>query len=299
MLAFLRSRGDEIEHFTPVNYNLLPQWLDEKFFTKHKLFKGKRNPAIVVDFLYHPAAVFWFEHHPTTFKKPQWKKNFKPDKQHRLEPDYPSCCHLVYASLKQDFKWKSPKHIKDLVKWLDVSDGAIYTSAKQTILMKEPALQIDAYIDSTEHDHKKTVKLIELLSREPLARIAALPEVKRAATRVRKENIKGIAFYKKNIKLFKNGSFIDFTRTRIEAPHFIANYLYPKLLYVVRLSMRNGLYHLGVGASPWLRGKSRIHIGELLKKYGGGGHKEVGGVEFQRRDEAELASVEIMAVLGK
>src|ERR1700685_3337099 len=94
VLAFLRSRGDDIEHFTPVNYYLLSQWMDEKFFEKHKLFSGKRNPAIIVDFLYHPKAAMWFEHHATTFKRPEWEKKFKPDTFHRLEPQYPSCCHL-------------------------------------------------------------------------------------------------------------------------------------------------------------------------------------------------------------
>src|SRR5579859_7809019 len=108
MLAFLRSRGDDIEHYVPVRYDLIPQWRDEKFFEKHRLFKGRHNPAIIVDFPFHPSAAFWFDHHLTPFRKPGWEKKFKSDKSHRYDDTYRSACALVYDSLKKDFAWKPP-----------------------------------------------------------------------------------------------------------------------------------------------------------------------------------------------
>src|SRR5271155_4749866 len=90
MLAFLRSRGDDIEHFIPVKYDIIPvgtkkQWLDDKFLEKNKLFRGKHNPAIIVDFPYHPQAAFWFDHHLRPFRKPGWEKKFKSDREHRYD----------------------------------------------------------------------------------------------------------------------------------------------------------------------------------------------------------------------
>src|SRR5882672_7372494 len=82
VLAFLRSRGDDAGHFVPVKYDIIPEWLDEDFFNKHKLFKGKRNLAVVVDFPYHPKAAFWFDHHLLPFRKKVWGDKFKPDQSH-------------------------------------------------------------------------------------------------------------------------------------------------------------------------------------------------------------------------
>jgi len=297
MLHFLRERGDDIEHFVPVNYDLIPQWLDEHFFEKHKLFKGKHNPAIIVDFLYHPKAAFWFEHHPTTFKKESWQKNFKPSKYHNFITTYPSCCHLVYDSLKNNFGWRPPRYLTELMEWLDIIDGARYRSARQTIEMKEPALMVDAFIETNEHSPKSQKWLIDLLARKPLAAIARMPEVKKAVEHMRKRNEKGAEFFEKRYQPFRTGAFIDIRKTKLEPPHFYEPYRFPENEFSVRLSIRDGLNHIRVGRNPWLSGKPRVHIGELLRKYGGGGHQNVGGVEFRSARVAEKAAKEIIAVL--
>lgn len=298
MLAFLRSRGDDIEHFTPVNYYLLPQWKDERFFEKHKLFKGKRNPAIIVDFLYHPKAAWWFEHHSTTFKKETWKKHFKKDKQHQLEPQYPSCCHLVYAALKKDFKWKPPKHLETLVEWLDVIDGAQYKSAKQTIEVREAALQVNEFVERKNHSVVENARIVSLLATTPLSRIALLPIVKEAVAELRKKDLKGLAFCRKNAVMIGRVCFLDRSGSKLEFPHFALQYLFPKMVYFVRVSNRDGLYHINVGLNPWRKGEGWIHVGELLKRFGGGGHEGVGGVEFRVRKEAMAASQEIVKAIN-
>ena len=126
MLAFLWSRGDDIEHYIPVKYDVIPKWRDERFLEKNKLFKGKHNPAIIVDFPFHPQAAFWFDHHLTPFRKPGWEKKFKPDRERRYDDSYRSACHLVYDSLREGFGWKPPAHLRELVKWLNVIDFAGY-----------------------------------------------------------------------------------------------------------------------------------------------------------------------------
>ncbi|HVM76981.1 MAG TPA: hypothetical protein VMU07_02415 [Candidatus Paceibacterota bacterium] len=293
MLAFLRSRGDDIEHFTPVNYYLLEDWLDEKFFEKHKLFRGRRNPPIIVDFLYHPAAAWWFEHHPTTFKKPEWEKRFRADRQHRLEPQYPSCCHLVCAALQKDFAWKAPRHISELVKWLDVIDGAQYKSAKQTIELKEPALRVNEYIERQSHTKAENAWLVKALSERPLASIANEPKVKQLIRFVKEQDKKGIAFYKKHATVVGRVCYIDRTDVDITFAHYTAQYVFPKAMYFVRLSDRDGQYHVNVGINPWprsLRRRGLVHVGNMLKPFKGGGHEGVGGVEFKTRKEAEHAA---------
>jgi oligoribonuclease NrnB/cAMP/cGMP phosphodiesterase (DHH superfamily) len=301
MLAFLRSRGDDIEHYTPLDFDILPQWIDEGFFKKHRLFRGKRNPAIVMDFPYHPKAAFWFDHHPTTFKKESWKKKFRPSKFRRLEPRYPSCCHLVYASLKKDFHWAPPKHITELVRWLDIIDGARYKTPKQTIVIKEAALEVDAYIEKSDRNVPSTIHLINMLSQMPIGEVARLPDVQAIAKEARIQNIKNLEFYKKHLKRFGQATFIDLTKDHSQGLRYAPYYLFPNVIYAIRLTPKHGLfpYHIGVGANPWRPGKNKIHLGELAMKLGGGGHKGAAGIEFKTRDAAERAINEILTHLNK
>lgn len=304
MLSFLQSRGDEIEHFVPVNYHLTRQWLDEKFFAKHALFKGRRNPAIVVDFMYHPAAAFWFDHHPTTFKKESWKKRFKPTKFHHWNPRYVSNCHLTYAALKESFGWRPPKVLKDLIPWADMIDGAQYKNPLQTIRIKEPALEIAAFVDRKDDDEREAAALIKALAQKSLREIASLKKIRTVAASVRRENLKTLEFYKKNLQVMGDATFIDLTDTKFHSLRFAPYYLKPKLMYAVRLTRKDGLYHLGIGGNPWIKGAAEkrhkdAHAGEILKKYGGGGHKKAGAVEFKTRAEAEKALVEIIPQLNK
>jgi hypothetical protein len=298
MLAFLRSRGDVIERFTAIDYDLQKDWLDDRFFKKHKLFKGKRNPAIVVDFSYHPGATWWFDHHESPFKKEIWKKKFKPSKFRQYGPKYWSACHFVEAVLRRDFGWKPPAHFKELVKWLDIIDGARYASVKQTLVIKDAALEIDLFIDETHRDRKNTVWMVDLLSRKSFQEIARLPKVKRAAARAKKDIAKSLAWYKKNVKPIGTVSFVDIQRIRFKPLRFAPYYVYPKTRYAVRLGWKGSLHHVGVGFNPWIRSGNTINIGTLLKRYGGGGHRDVGAVDFKKRTDAERAVNEIIGILN-
>lgn len=298
LLAFLRERGDRIAHYVSVNFDSMPQWLDEKFFKKHKLFTGKRNPAIVVDFPYHPKAAWWFDHHLTAFKKAPWQKKFRPDKFHHHDPSYASACHLVMASLQKSFGWSPPRHIRELAKWLDVIDGAGYTSARQTILMKEPALQANNFIESRTDSKKITLWTIRFLSQKSIEKYADAPIVKESMQGIRRKTAVAVKFYKKNINILGKVMFVDLASVDLgEAGHYAPYYLYPRFVYLVRFRQKQNFFHIGVSANPWRRSENKIHIGELLRKYGGGGHKNVGGVEFKTRAKAERAVRDIIKLL--
>lgn len=299
MLAFLRSRGDDIEHFVPVDYDQTEQYFKNDFFATNRLFKGKHNPAIVMDFLFHPKAAFWFDHHSSTFRRKGWKRFFKPSKFHVLDPHSLSCCHLAYDALRKNFGWKPPRHLAELVRWLDVVDSARYASAKQTIEMKEPALCVDAFIDKTRKDGTVAAWMVTLLSERPLTSIATVPKVKKMAIRVRKENKKALLFYRRNLQPFGTGTFIDLIGARSPMLRHAPYYLFPKLMYAVRFTMKGKFYHVGVGANPWLRGANTVNIGDLLGRYGGGGHKGAGAVDFATRKEALRAVDGIIKVLNK
>lgn len=286
VLAFLRSRGDDIEHFVPVKYDIIPQWIDEKFLEKNKLFRGAHNPAIVVDFPYHPQAVFWFDHHIRPFRKPGWEKKFKPSAGRRYDDSYRSACHLAYDSLQKGFGWKPPVYLSDLVKWLDVIDFANYKSARQTIEMKEAAIQANVYIENGG-DTGRVGETVQFLAERSLTEFVKTPGVKKFIAKMRRNMAASIRFHEKNIKIDGRVMVIDLHGDKTDDLAYFAPYfLHPKMLYAVRFHGFPGnpnLYHINIAVNPWLRAQSDKNIGEFLKRNGGGGHKDVGGTEIKGR----------------
>lgn len=300
MLAFLRSRGDDIEHYVRVKYDIIPQWRDEDFFKKHKLFKGKRNPAIIVDFPYHPKAAFWFDHHLEPFRREGWERRFKEDRCHRCDDSYRSACHLVYDSLRNGFRWKPPAYLKELARWLDVIDGANYRSAKQTIEMKEPAIQLNNVIEEGSDDRALTLKTVRALSERSLSDFARSRQFKKTIAKFRRQMAGALTFYKKRIRFIGKVMVADLAGFPYhELAHYAPYYLYPKNVYAVRYHPypdRHSLFHVNVAANPWCRRENHKHIGKILKKFGGGGHKDVGGFEIVGRAKV-LNAVERVAKL--
>ncbi len=305
MLDFLRSRGDTIAHFTPVNYELRSEWQRIDFFERHKLLTGKRYPAIVVDFLHHPKAVFWFDHHPTTFNAfPRAARAFSRKKfrvaggvnmsgfQH-WDPAYPSCCGQVLRELRRHFGYQPPRHIKELAKWLDVIDHAKYKSPQQPIEMKEPALKLDWYIEATEGNKAEAKRLIRLLAEKPMVKIAALPRVTRVLRKVRKQIKTSLAYYK-SLPVQGRIMVVDRTSGKYLRLRFAPYHLYPKLPYAMSFVGHGKSFALGWGSNPWHRPKDGIDIGQFLRRYGGGGHAVAGGAEFKTRRAVQAAVEEIV-----
>jgi hypothetical protein len=299
MLDFLRKRGDDIEHFTPVSYDLIDDWLDERFFDKHKLFKGKRNPVIIVDFPFHPQATWWFDHHGSAFRKENWRKKFRPTKFRHYDPKYKSCCGQVAAILKRDFGWKPPVYFKELLVWGDILDGALYRSARQTLELKEPALQINAFLVKSSSDPKASGPFIRLLAEQPLAVIAKRKEVQLAVREAKQDIVKASRYVKQHLEIYGNTGYIFFPGPQFAKPRFIPYFQNPKLLFAVRIFKRNRLFHLGVGQNPWHRKENHFDLGKMLQEYGGGGHKGVGAAEFKDKRSVVKAAKEIVERLNK
>ena len=299
MLSFLEGRGDRIGHFVPIDHDLQEQWADDAFFKKHRLFAGKRNAPVVLDFPYHPGTAFWFDHHPTAFKKESWKRKFKEDRSHAYRPRYYSCCHMTYAMLKRNFGWHPPERFKELIAWLDVVDAARYASAEETIFMKDPAFAVTNFIDAEPGTAKRAAEVIRLLAERPLREIAVLPKVAAAGRRERKRALRNLAYYRKHLVVRGAATMIDLSADRTRLLRYAPYYLHPEIPYNVRITRKGAFYHLGLSKNPWSRIRGRIHAGRLMRTYGGGGHDGAGAAEFKDRKSVLRARDEIVERLNR
>jgi oligoribonuclease NrnB/cAMP/cGMP phosphodiesterase (DHH superfamily) len=294
MLNFLNSRGDDIVSFTPVDYSplLKKNWARFKF----------KEPFIIVDFLYHPKASWWFDHHRTSFINNRWYKEFKSDKNRAFDQTAKSACSLMAEHLMKKFDYSPPKFFVDLVKWADIIDSASYKSAKEAIFGRQPAIKLVPVLELIDGKGKASAKyfekVIKFLANEPLSRTIQTPIIRREIKKVEKSN-REIKRIFKNIS-FVSGKvvFIDGTRTKNQFSRYIGYYFYPEINYSITLEFRRYCYHLSVGKNPWKREPAGINIGELLSKYGGGGHKTVGGVERKSKPEILRIAGEVIEYLN-
>src|ERR1035438_6379804 len=104
-----RKYGQKTGQIIPVNYSSRATW------TSHPLAK----PAAVVDFLYHPDADFWADHHQTTFITPELEAQFRGQASSNLiyDADASSCAELIWrrsSRLLREKTIQSPERSQSL-----------------------------------------------------------------------------------------------------------------------------------------------------------------------------------------
>lgn len=294
MLNFLRSCGDDIISYNPIDYtpNLNENWVKYKF----------KKPFILVDFRYHPAADWWFDHHQTSFTWPalkNWGKNYKNDNQHFRDPKFKSCASLVLAHLAEKYNYESTKHIKELCKGVDIVDSMGFKSAKEAISYTKPGFKLLAYLDS-ENNQKNRRELIKLLAKEPVAKIIKRHDVaqkaKHHATRVLKTTMR----LKTTSRVSGPVVFVDATQiNEFSIHHYMVYYLFPQIRYSILLKRDRGYFSLGVGANLWSKSSKFADIGRLMTKYGGGGHGTVGATQKKSKSKLLKIAQEVIEYLNK
>jgi hypothetical protein len=295
MLNFLNSRGDDIISFTPVDYSplLKKSWARFKF----------KEPFIIVDFLYHPKASWWFDHHRTSFINTRWYKEFKSDKNHVFDSTAKSTCSLIAEHLIEKFGYSPPKFIVNLTKWADIIDSASYKSAKEAIFGKQPAIKLALALGLADYNRKASVKyfekVIKSLGGGPISRTVQIPIIRKEIKKIEKNNQEVRRIFKRMSFVSGKVVFVDGTRTKKQISHYMGYYFYSGIDYSATLESRGAYYHLNVGKNPWKGRPLTVDIGRLLSRYGGGGHKTVGGVERKSKSEILKVAGEIIEYLNK
>ena len=291
LMNFLKAKGDKIAAFYPVQYPInFKAWEKISF----------KKPTIIVDFIYHPKAKIWFDHHPTAFIKDSWRKNFRAKKLLRWDCDYKSCSSLILDSLKKDFKFRPKKFLLELAKWSDKIDKFAFKNPRESISFKKPAMKLFLLLDNFSVSKKILGKIIKSLATKPLRETSKIKELKLLFKKIDKEIKKSWTFYRKNIKISNKVAFINETENNCLKIRPIFSYLSFKAPYSIIFNEKSKSFGLTVGKNPWKKINDSIHIGNFLRKnYGGGGHQNIGGVNFPTKTKALKAIKEIENFLNK
>ena len=278
-----------ISNVHSVNYDLRSNWLNVNL--------GKRSA--VLDFLYHPSAVFWADHHSTTFVSPQVEADC--DARMRREsstilynPQSGSTASLLWKRLNSFFVGRH--RLQEMMQWADKIDAARYDSVNEAILGDTPALRINFSLMLGDTEYCEF--LVRQLRERDLKDVAELPQVAERFADVRKRLLRGLNQLQQRILLLDDGiaAFdVDVTDdavvSRYAPYHFIPNARYSIGIF------RNvdGNVRITAMRNPWLAFES-LPLGGIFERYGGGGHQRVASVVLsgERAKKVEQIADEIL-----
>jgi hypothetical protein len=256
----------------------------------------------VVDFRYStsPRLTWWFDHHETGIVGLEERAHFARDRSGRkfYEPRYSSCCKLIRDRLREALDFHAPA-LDDLVAWADVIDAARFPTADAATRLDEPALELMAVIE-VDGDSSFLSPYIERLSwGEPLAQVAASPEVRARLGPLRADRDRATRLVESRARCEDGVVTIDLVEAESDLyPKFLPYRLFPEAGYAVAVTVDAHRAKVGVGSNPWAPAPRKHDIAALCARYGGGGHPWVGAVSLPategaraRRIAAEIAEV--------
>lgn len=258
-----------------VDYSIKETWLKTKL----------SQPSVVIDFLYHPRAEWWFDHHVSTFLNEKHKEKYQNSEKQYWNIKAPSCAALIKDNLQQscslfmssDDYSRIVNSFSDWIYWSDIIDNAKYENPAQVVELNHPCLQINETLTGDVEDHY-IYNLVTAAKMYTPAEVIHLKDIKGKIDTV-------LTMRDNNLKIFKNGYkalpkdvvLFNYVEHEIPFQRYMTYYYEPEARYAVGLYKRNGTFSISVGKNPWREFASK-NIGEICQKYGGGGRENVGSV---------------------
>lgn len=281
-LDFLEGSQDwAFEELRPVNYDSRNGWLSKKL----------SKPFAVVDFLYHPAADFWADHHPTTFVEPSLKETFEDRKNpyHIYSAKSGSCAKLLWRVLALRFNYRNTR-FAELVRWADKIDAARYGSVEEAITGPHPALNINRSLVITK-DANYPAWLVTQLRTQTLEQVGGLPDVVEKSNEVKTLVQVGLDRLSQTVHL--DGSDIavfDVDSSDVLIDRYSPYHFFPEARYSVGMVRTNDGIKITAMRNPWRQFPS-VYLGKVFERFGGGGHRRVGSVLLKDSDAREAQRV--------
>jgi hypothetical protein len=278
---FLESeRGWVVTGLRPVDYGLRGKWLATEL----------SGLSAVVDFLYHPLAQFWADHHVSTFLTEEARRDFRRRKRKATllySERMTSCALLLWRRLCS--AGLRNRRYEEMVQWADKIDSARYESVEEAVLGDAPALRIRGSLMLDEDRKRFCERLVRELRGGTLEQVAELPEVKKRFARVRLLMEAGLDRLSSAAKLGDDEIVVFDVDSRDVMINRYAPYLFfPKARYSVGIVRSREGAKITAMRNPW-RNLPSAPLGKIFANFGGGGHGRVGAVELpgSRASQAE------------
>ncbi len=250
-----------------------------------------------VDFRYsqHPGLTWYFDHHHSAFQLPGDREHFLADATGRKFHDATaaSCAGYIARILRDRFGCDLSAHA-ELIRWAELIDAAAFPDPVMPVDLREPALQLVAFVESNR-DLERVGAFIDDLLTCPLADLAGAAYVRDVVGPRLEQNRDDIALIARRAVVA--GDVLEYEL--LDQPgraynKFIPYYHHPRVRYVVALTRASDRrIKLTAGYNPWLPRDAREHsMAALLEPHGGGGHPYVAGCTFPEDHEERALAVQ-------
>lgn len=270
-----------------------------------------RNGDVIANLPYHPNCTLWFDHHITN-TMPEFDQPIMPGKGgFRLAP---SAARVVYEY------YTEPGNCHSATGKSDSEEGALFLASERIKFLLQDADKIDAGQLTREdvlnpqgyvlvsmttdgryaEDEPYWLRIIDLLRDKSLEETMDDAEVKRRCQKVLAFQEKLRAILLANTTLKRNVIYVDLRQVHDlpDGNRFLLFTLFPQGNIAVKVSydtQRPDTTAISVGYNIFNK-TATVNVGELLQRYGGGGHKVVGSCRVPN-DKAEQAIQEIVAAV--
>lgn len=299
----------------------LMEEIDSYLFVEPKFMQDGqveiRRGDVIANLPYHPNCTLWFDHHVTNAFA--WRDHTGQSEDVTLVPDKggfriaPSAARVVYEYYTQAMRARvrgdrrkergieildSPR-MKYLLDEADKIDAALLTP--EDVLHPAGYVLISMTIDGKfPEDEPYWLKLIDYLRDKTVEETLREPEVARRCAKILadQERLKNILVDR--ARLEGNVILLDLRGIKDipDGNRFLLYTLFPTANISVKVapdSQRPNTTAISVGYNIF-NPTSNVNVGELLKNYGGGGHKVVGSSRVPD-EKAEQALREIVAAV--
>ncbi|MGC2467572.1 MAG: hypothetical protein WA517_20430 [Candidatus Acidiferrum sp.] len=276
-----RNQQWNIARFCPVNYHYRDSWLAMELQT----------PSAVVDFLYHPQARFWADHHGTTFVTEKARLQFELHKKNSFllfDSDARSCASLLWSRFDGSL---GEERFAQMVFWADKIDSASYTSVEEAIFGDAPALRINFTL-LLRNDLDYCRLLVQELRSKTLHEVSALPEIQEKVSEVRRRTAAGLKHLEKHIRL-EEGNIAAFdieTNPDEIVSRYAPYYFFEGAHYSISVVRSANAARITAMRNPW-RSFESIPLGKVFERFGGGGHQRVGAVNLTAEQSHRIPEI--------
>ncbi len=249
------------------------------------------RPCAIVDFLYHPQADFWADHHLTTFLNNGARKDFEVRRQPTLVYDdrSESCATLLWGHLARAFGHRNPKY-SEMVRWADKTDAARYESVTEAIFPSAPALKISLGLVFGGRE-RYCERLVEALCQATLKEVSELPEVQARFDKAQLLIRLGLDCFAKAARFESDGIVVfDVDGKDTIVSRYAPFYFFPEARYSAGIVRWEGGAKITAMRNPWREFES-VEIGKICEGLGGGGHRRVGSVLLRGERIAEASAL--------
>lgn len=257
-------------HLHPANYDLKPTWLATPL----------PQPCAIVDFLFHPAATFWADHHPTTFLDDAAHRQYmdrSADRRLVYDVQAGSCAGLLWRHLQTAFGHRN-EQFEELVRWAEKIDAARYESVDEVFRAESPAIQINAALNFSPNPKALCLELAVELKTRSLAEIANRPDIRRFSEQAIARQRQGLELFARSARLTDDGIVIfDADDPTGLVNRYSPFHFYPDARYSAGIVRQRQGAKITAMRNPW-REFPCAHLGRLCEPLGGGGHLRVGSI---------------------